>query len=72
MSEPYQGPAYPDEPYYEPEPKKKMSGWLIALIIVLVLIIVCCLCACLALLLAGPSVGGVFSTIVETIEAPMP
>ena len=25
MSEPYQSPAYPDEPYYEPEPKKKVN-----------------------------------------------
>jgi flagellar basal body-associated protein FliL len=58
--------------YYEPQPKKGMSGWLIALIAVLALIVVCCICACLALLLAGPAVGNVFSTVVETVEAMTP
>ena len=72
MSQPYQSPAYPEPEYYEPEPKKKMSGWLIALIIILVLIVVCCLCSCPATILAGPTVGDVFSTIVLTAEAPIP
>jgi len=73
MSQPYQSPAYPEQNYYrEPEPKKGMSGWLIALIIILVLIVVCCLCSCLAMMLSGPTVGDVFSTIVLTAEAPIP
>jgi hypothetical protein len=72
MQDSYQDDAYQDEYYYEPEPKKGMSGWLIALIVVLVLIVVCCICACLALLLMGPAVGNVFSGVVETLEVPMP
>jgi hypothetical protein len=58
--------------YYEPEPKKRMSGWLIALIAVLALIVVCCICTFLAFLLAGPAVGNVFSTVIETVEAVTP
>jgi hypothetical protein len=58
--------------YYEPQPKKGMSGWLIALIAVLAIIVVCCICACLALLLVGPAVGNVFSTVIETVEAITP
>ena len=58
-------PHYSQEPdyqyAYEPEPKKRMSGWLIALIVVLVLIVVCCICACVAMVLLGPSMGTVFS-----------
>lgn len=72
MAEPYRGDAYQDDYYYEPEPKKGMSGWLIALIVVLVLIVVCCICACLAILLMGPAMGNVFSTMIETIEAATP
>ena len=53
----------------EPEPKKGMSGWLIALIVVLALIVVCCIGACVILVLSGSSVGNAFSTIIETIEA---
>ena len=71
----YQEETYQQDEYaydYEPEPKKGMSGWLIALIVVLVLIVACCICACAALLLAGPEIGNVFSTIIETMEAPMP
>lgn len=62
------------EDYPEPEPRRGMSGWLIALIIVLGLGAVCLVCLCLALLLVGPAVGNTFSTIIETIEAttPMP
>ncbi len=73
MSNSYQDQGYQPQQYaYEPEPKKRMSGWLIALIVILVLIVVCCICACLAMVLAGPSVGNVFSDIVLTMEAPMP
>jgi hypothetical protein len=70
----YQEDTYQDEYYYEPEPKKGMSGWLIALIVVLVLIVACCLCACVAFWLAGPSIGNVFSSVIETLEVytPMP
>jgi len=66
--------AYQEVPYSEPEPKKGVSGWLIALIIIAALLVVCCLCLCLSFLLLGPAVGNVFSTIVETVEAatPMP
>ena len=65
--------AYQD-PYFEPEPKKGMSGWLIALIIIAALLVICCLCLCLSLLLGAPAIGNVFSTVVETVEAltPMP
>lgn len=71
--EDYTNDTYQDD-YYEPEPKRGMSGWMIALIVVLVLIVVCCLCACAAFLLAGPTIGNVFSTVIETIEVmtPMP
>jgi flagellar basal body-associated protein FliL len=72
MEEPYQGNTYQDEYYYEPAPKKGMSGWLIALIIVLVLIVVCCLCICLAIVVMGPAIGNTFSTIIETLEATTP
>jgi len=70
--------AYQEVPYSEPEPKKGMSGWLIALIIIAALVAICCLCflivAVLAPTLLGPAVGNVFSTIIETVEAttPMP
>ncbi len=66
--------AYQEVPYSEPEPKKGMSGWLIALIIIAALVVICCICLILSLLLLGPAVGNVFSTIVETVEAatPMP
>jgi hypothetical protein len=65
MQEPYQGEPYQDDVYYEPEPKKKMEGWVIALIIIAALIIVCCVCACLLYFLAAPSIGNVFSTVIE-------
>ena len=65
--------AYQEVPYSEPEPKKGMSGWLIALIIIGALVVICCLCLLIVLVL-GPAVGNVFSTIIETVEAttPMP
>jgi flagellar basal body-associated protein FliL len=71
MEDAYQKDAYQDEYYDEPEPKKGMSGWLIALIVVLVLVVVCCICACAAFLLAGPAIGNVFSTVIEAMT-PMP
>jgi hypothetical protein len=70
--EDYTNDTYQDEYYYEPEPKRGMSGWLIALIVVLALIVICCLCACIAFLLAGPAIGNVFSTVIETIEVMTP
>lgn len=69
---------YPEVAYSEPEPKKGMSGWVIALIVIAALIVLCCLCLLAVFLLApvllGPSFGNVFSTIIETVEAttPMP
>lgn len=56
------------------EPKKGMSGWLIALIIIAALFVICFICLCLSFLLLGPAVGNVFSTIVATVEVatPMP
>ncbi len=65
---------YADETYYQPEPKRGLSGWLIALLVVVVLLILCCICVFAALLLLGPAVGTTFSTIIETLEVttPMP
>jgi hypothetical protein len=57
---------------FEPEPKKKLSGWVIALIIVAALVVICCVCAILSALLLGPVTGEVFSTILETVEAMTP
>ena len=54
------------------EPKRGMSGWLIALIIVAALLVVCCLCLLLSFLLLGPEIGNVLSTVVETWEAVTP
>jgi flagellar basal body-associated protein FliL len=72
VQDPYSNQSYQNAPPYAPEPKRRMSGWLIVLIVVLVLIVALCLCVCVALLLAGPSVGNVFSTIVSTMEAVTP
>ena len=57
---------------FETEPKKKLSGWVIALIIVAALVVICCVCAILSDLLLGPVTGEVFSTILETVEAMTP
>jgi hypothetical protein len=72
--ETYQDDTYQEDYYYEPEPKRGMSGWLIALIVVLVLLVACCICICAIVLLGGPAIGNVFSTVIETLEAttPMP
>ena len=63
---------YEDETYNQSEPKKGMSGWLIALIVLVVLIILCCICAFAAVLFLGPTFGTVFSTVLETVEAMTP
>jgi hypothetical protein len=54
-----------------------MSGWVIALIVIAVLIIVCCCCVFLVLfvgpLVFGPSIGNVFSTVIEAMTVtPVP
>jgi hypothetical protein len=72
MQETYEPEPYAQDPYGQPQPKQRMSGWLIALIVILVLIVVCCLCVFVGLLLMGPAVGNVFSTIVETVQATTP
>jgi hypothetical protein len=77
MQEPYQGEPYQEDVYYEPEPQKKMSGWVIALIVIAVLIVVCCCCVFLVFfvgpLVFGPSIGNVFSTVIEAMTVtPVP
>ena len=57
---------------FEPEPKKKLSGWQIALIVVAALVVICCVCAILSAVLLGPAIGEVFSTILVTMEAMTP
>lgn len=69
MSNTYPDDLYQESDYDVPEPKKGMSGWLIALIVLAVLVVLCCICLLAAMLLLGPAVGNTFSTIVETIEA---
>lgn len=59
-------------PYIEPEPKKKLTGWQIALIVAAALVVICCVCALLSVLLLGPVTGEVFSTVLETVEAMTP
>lgn len=71
MAEPYEDELYEDEYYYEPEPRRGMSGWLIVLIVAVVIVVVCCACACLVMLLSGPAIGNTFSTIIES-WTPMP
>ncbi len=65
---------YPESYYPAPQPKKGISGWLIALIIILALIAICFVCVCVVVLLAGPAIGNTFSTIIEEIltATPMP
>lgn len=71
--EPYEEP-YQDDYSYEPEPKRGMSGWLIALIVLLVLLVLCCLSLCVASALLRPALETLGTTIMETMEAttPMP
>ncbi|MGD9046810.1 MAG: hypothetical protein PVF77_02045 [Anaerolineae bacterium] len=66
--------SYQDDYTYEPEPKRGMSGWLIALIILLVLLVLCCICLCVATALLLPSIETMGTAIMETMEAttPMP
>lgn len=64
--------AYEEDEYFEPEPKKRMSGWLIALIVVAALLVICCICIIVSLVVLGPAVGDVFSTVFETLEAATP
>ncbi len=73
MEDAYLDDGYQDVYYDEPEPKKKMSGWLIALIIILVLICICCICVAAALLILSPAVSETFSVIEEMMTlTPMP
>ena len=64
--------AYQEVEYSEPEPKKKMSGWLIVLIVVAALLVICCICIFASLLLLGPAMRDVLPEIVETMEAMTP
>ena len=76
MTENYPQEQYPQDQYQPayaaPPAKKGLSGWVIALIVVAVLLVLCCLCVCGTLTLAGPEVGNVFSSILETIEVMTP
>jgi hypothetical protein len=69
--EPYEEP-YEDDYYYEPEPRRGMSGWLIALIVLLVLLVLCCICLCVATALLLPTIETMGTTIMETVEAAPP
>jgi flagellar basal body-associated protein FliL len=63
------------EDYYaEPTEEKKSNLTLIIIIVVVVvLIVLCCCCVLGTMLLAGPTVGNVFSNIIEELEmTPMP
>ena len=54
--------------------EKKSNTWMIVGIFAIV-ILCCCLIACgviFMLTLLGPSVGNVFSTIIEEVATPMP
>jgi hypothetical protein len=73
--EPYEEPyqeSYQEDYYSEPEPKRGMSGWLIALIVLLVLLVLCCICLCVATFLLLPTIETMGTTIMETIEAAPP
>lgn len=72
MSESFDDQTYGHEPYTVPESKKKINGWLIALIVVLVLIVLCFLCVCLAVAFFVPVSSSVWPTIVQTLEIPVP
>jgi hypothetical protein len=63
-------PVLPNE-----SPAKKRNPWITVLIVIIVLIVFCCICACLVftiLALLGPSVGNVYSNIMEGIVTPTP
>ncbi len=62
---------YQQVPYSEPEPKKQLTGGQIALIVIAVIVVLGCLCAIgivALMMLVGPEVGNVFSTIIEGVE----
>jgi hypothetical protein len=70
MSDQFSSPVLPNE-----TPAKKKNPWITVLIIVIVLIVLCCICALLVptiLALLGPSVGNVFSNILEGLVTPTP
>lgn len=73
MTDLYEDSAYEDEYYQPPEPKRGMSGWVIALIIIAALIVICCICLLAVLVIVptvlGPSIGNVFSTIEKALTA---
>jgi hypothetical protein len=52
-------------------PKKGLNPWVIIAIIVVILIC-CCLAVFAILALLGPTVGTVFSNIIEQIGTPVP
>jgi hypothetical protein len=72
MQDTHEPEPYKPDDVYQPAPKKRMSGWLIALIVIAVLLVLCCLCVFISLLLLGPAVGNTFSTIIQTIEVATP
>jgi len=71
MTDQFSSPVPPNE-----LPAKKRNPWIIVLIIVLVLIVLCCLCVLVITVLVpallGPSVGNVFSNIMEGLGTPTP
>ncbi len=61
---------YEQVPYSEPEPKKKLTGGQIALIVIAVIVGLGCLCAIgivALMVLVGPEVGNVFSEIIDAL-----
>lgn len=66
---------YQQAPYSEPEPKKQLTGGQIALIVIVAVVVIGCLCAIgvvALMVLLGPEVGNVFSTIMEGLETMTP
>ncbi|MGD8466495.1 MAG: hypothetical protein PVI09_21790 [Anaerolineae bacterium] len=75
MTDPSPDRTFPEDGYPQPEPKKPLNGWLIALVVILALIVLCCIClfALVAgLTLMGPAVGNTFSTIIEEMVTVTP
>jgi Flp pilus assembly pilin Flp len=65
----------PATPVPSAEPEKKSNTGKVILIIVAILLVICCLCAVVILAvpsLLGPSIGNVFSNIIEGLGTPMP
>ncbi len=71
MTDQFNAPLPPMEP-----PAQKKSPWITVLIIVVVLIVLCCLCLLVVFVLLpaifGPSIGNVFSNIIESLPTPTP